>query len=240
MSDEPDFGLDAMYAAPAPPELPAPDTWHGRRLLTFGASDVPALLYALGLEEPDATTPRYVREAAGRLFAVKAGIRKPRKAGAAADRGNDAEPKVVQEWNAGARGSWPTIVHASSVPREWLPLIDRHQPRLSCTPDAWCRVAGELVNVQIKTDQNAKRVAPDREWVWQVQTECAVTGSGGTLLVYGPGWASWNVHDRRPLTAWVIERDDAMIARIRTAAAEGWARVEAMRQGREKGSDDDE
>ena len=39
--------LDAMYPAAQP--VAAPTGWHGRRLLTFGASEVPALLIALGI-----------------------------------------------------------------------------------------------------------------------------------------------------------------------------------------------
>jgi hypothetical protein len=78
--------LDAMYPASQP--VAPPTGWHGRRLLTFGASEVPALLIALGMEQADDATPGYVLELAERLIDIKAGLRKPRKAGAAADRGS--------------------------------------------------------------------------------------------------------------------------------------------------------
>jgi hypothetical protein len=219
--------LDAMYPASQP--VAPPTGWHGRRLLTFGASEVPALLIALGMEQADDATPGYVLELAERLIDIKAGLRKPRKAGAAADRGSAAETQVVESWNAGARGTWPAIQHASAVPREWLPLVDRHAPHLSCTPDAWCRIGGELINVQIKTDVRGGRQHPDREWCWQVQAECAVTGAGGSILLYAPGWASWRQSDRGALVGWVVERDDAIIERIREATTVGWQRVETLK-----------
>lgn len=229
--------LDAMYPASQP--VAPPTGWHGRRLLTFGASEVPALLIALGMEQPDDATPGYVLELAERLIDVKAGLKRPRKAGAAADRGSAAETQVVEAWNAHDRGDWPAITHASSVPREWLPLIDRHQPRLSCTPDAWCYIGGELVNVQIKTDVRGDKTQPTREWVWQVNAECAVTGAAGSLLLYAPGWASWRREDKRRCVAWVVERDDAMIDRIRDAAAQGWQLVEEARAAARKETSDE-
>jgi len=51
MSEDLDFaGLHTWQGAP---EATPTDAWHARRGLTFGASEVPALLYALGWETPD-------------------------------------------------------------------------------------------------------------------------------------------------------------------------------------------
>jgi hypothetical protein len=227
MSEDLDFA--GLHAWQGPSEATPTDAWHARRSLTFGASEVPALLYALGWEAPDDDAPGYVVELSEVLLAVKAGLRRRKRAGSAAARGTAAELEVVEAWNGGARGTWPVIEHASAVPREWLPLVDRHAPHLSCTPDAWCRIGGELVNVQIKTDVRGDRTRPDREWCWQVQAECAVTGAGGSILLYAPGWASWRQSDRGALVGWVVERDDAIIERIREATAVGWQRVEALK-----------
>jgi hypothetical protein len=203
MSEDLDFA--GLHAWQGPSEATPTDAWHARRGLTFGASEVPALLYALGWEAPDDDAPGYVVELSESLLSM------------------------VSAWNAGARGTWPVIEHASAVPREWLPLVDRHAPHLSCTPDAWCRIGGELINVQIKTDVRGGRQRPDREWCWQVQAECAVTGAGGSILLYAPGWASWRQSDRGSLVGWVVERDDAVIERIREATTVGWQRVEALK-----------
>jgi hypothetical protein len=229
-----DFSLDAMYPAAAPTAPPA-DPWLARRLLSFGASEALALLLALGLEQPDGETPKYILDAAARLFAVKAGARKAKAAGRAAQLGSDAERPLVAAWNEAPPHGWPAITHADAMPRELLPLLDRHQPRLSWSPDGWCRVAGALVPVEIKTDQRGDRRGPARHWVWQVQQAMAVAGADSALVVYGGGWASWDERMRRGLVPWVVERDDEMIRRLREAAVVGWQRVEELRRGREGG-----
>ena len=98
---------------------------------------VVALLLALGLEQPDGETPKYILDAAARLFAVKAGARKAKAAGRAAQLGSDAERPLVAAWNEAPPHGWPAITHADAMPRELLPLLDRHQPRLSWSPDGW-------------------------------------------------------------------------------------------------------
>lgn len=206
------------------------DAWLARRRLTFGASEVPALLIALGIDKPTPFTPKYIVDLAGRLFGVKAGTRKPAAAGRAAQMGNDVELELLRRWDCDPLNGWPPATHASEVPREWLPLIDRHCPRLSTTPDAWLRMNGRLVNVQIKTDvHGGKRTYPPWWWV-QVQAEMAVTGSASSLLLYGGGWAcDWTDEKRETPVAWEVPRDDEAIERIRDAAREGWRRVEAIR-----------
>ncbi len=228
MDEALDMSVEALEM-PSAVEAPA-DPWLARRLLTFGASEVPALLIALGIEAPTATTPRYVRELAGKLFSVKAGLRKPGKAGSAAQRGNDAEAELVSLFNADPFSGWPAVHHSSIVPRDWFPLVDRHSPKLSATPDAWCWLNGACVNVQVKTDVHGRHTEPTREWFLQVQAEMAVTGSPVTMVLYGPGWASWNERDRQEPVPFTVERDEQEIERIRQAAMRGWERVEALRK----------
>ncbi len=110
-----DFSLDAMYPA-ATDAAPPADPWLARRLLSFGASEALALLLALGLEEPDHETPKYILDAAARLFAVKAGTRKAKSAGRAAQLGSDAERPLVAAWNEAPPQGWPAITHADAMP----------------------------------------------------------------------------------------------------------------------------
>ena len=220
-----------MEAEAAEVRAPPEDPWLARRRLTFGASEVPALLLALGLVPPTPTTPKYMVDLAKRLFGVKAGTRKPASAGRAAQMGNDVEVELLRAWNADPCSGYPAASHASSIPREWLPLVDRHCPRLSCTPDAWCRRSGELVNVQIKTDVGGGKRMITPWWRSQVQAEMAVTGSARSVLLYGGGWAcDWMDRRERPV-AWVVERDEVEIERIRSAVIVGWNRVEQIMAG---------
>jgi hypothetical protein len=205
------------------------DPWLARRLLTIGASEVPALYLALGRPCGEETPPRYLKDLARALLAQKAGLRGPLRRGAAADKGNAVEELIVAAWNEDPLPGWPQVTHASVAPREWMPLVDRHCPGLSATPDAWCRVAGELCNVQVKST-----VRPDAHlgpW-WhrlQVQAEMAVTGSSVSILLYGRGWAGWSDSMRRAPEAVVVERDDDEIERIRDAVRIGWQRVAEMK-----------
>lgn len=210
------------------------DPWLERRMHTFGASEALTLLIALGWEQPDASTPAYMIKAAAKLFAVKAGLRKPDKPGQAAELGSEAERPLVEQWNADPFSGWPETVHADAIPREFLPLIDRRQPRLSWTPDGWCRLRGALVPVEVKTDQRGGRTAPARHWIWQVQQAMGTCDAACALILYGPGWASWRGHDGGEIVPWVVERDETMIARLREAAAAGWERVEQMRKEKSK------
>lgn len=205
------------------------DPWIARRRLTFGASDVPALALALG-EPPPSDLPDYVSKLARVLFAVKAGLRKAPAAGSAAQRGNEVEAELVAYVNADPFCGIPMLHHATSVPREWLPLVDRHCPRLSATPDAWCRENGRLVNVQVKTDMAGTKTGVPLWWWWQVQAEMAVTGSESTILLYGPGWASYRESDKREPVFFRVERDEAAIGQIRQWVIQGWKRVEEMKK----------
>lgn len=235
MTDVGSFDLATMEAEAAEVRAPeAGDPWLTRRLLTFGASEVPALLIALGLDTPTPTTPRYVVDLARRLFGVKAVTRKPQRAGRAAQVGNDVERELLESWNRDPRSGWAAATHADAVPREWLPLIDRHCPRLSCTPDAWLRQSGELINLQIKTDVHGGKLAVTPWWATQVQAEMAVTGAARSVLLYGGGWACDWAERKEPPVAWVVERDEAAIERIRSAVVAGWERVEQIKAARVK------
>ena len=226
MDDLPSCDFDSLPVEPI--GLPD-DPWLARRMLSFGCSEIPALLIAVGVCEPTPITPRYVTDLARKLFGVKAGTRKPSKGGRAASVGADVELELLLAWNADTWSGYPPAVPSNVAPREWYPLVDRYCPRLSCTPDAWLHVEGELVNVQVKTDQHGGKKAPTREWIQQVQGEMAVTGSSRTVIVYGGGWAcDWRDQRAYPV-AFEVPRDDEMIEVIRNAAREGWAKVEGIR-----------
>lgn len=224
----------------------SPDPWLERRKLSFGCSDVPALLFTLGLRTD---VPSYIRERAKlvrtrkglvpHLFAEKAGLAKARKAGASAARGLERESAVLDAWRmlldrenyytpAEEEIEASSITAASLTPREWLPLVDRHCPPLAGTPDAWARLhCGCLVNVQVKCSAGPKRALP-QIWRDQVQAEMAVTGAPYSALVCGEEWAAWHGNDG-PIRVWFVERDEEVIAEIRAAAKRGWREVERLR-----------
>jgi hypothetical protein len=210
--------------------LPLPtDPWLVRRMLSFGASEIHALMLALGEEQPDETTPAYTIEAAKRLFGLKAGLRLPERENAVTDAGKEAEHELLEAWSRDPFSRWPRAVHASVVPASWFPLVDRFCPRLSCTPDAWC-VGGDT-NVQIKTDVAGDLTGVTRGFYLQTQGEMGVLGMRRTALLYGPGWAcTWDKRARRAPIAWPVERDDECIESIRSACRRGWKRVEQIWQ----------
>ncbi len=226
---------------------PARDPWLARRAYGFGASDVPALLLALGRRGPDA--PRYMKENAKlvsargrsvpRLLAEKAGILAPKKAGSAAAVGSAREVELLGEWrrllengqfycDAESLIDTTSIKHAGDVPREWFPLVDRTCPALTCTPDAWCRdTLGELVGVELKCSRDERRELP---WYWRVQKQAqlAVTGETHGLVVCGEGWAR-GLESIGPIRVWEVARDEDVIAEIRAAAAAAWTVVEQLK-----------
>lgn len=232
MTDELSMDPEVMAAQAAEAAQGEQDPWLVRRMATFGASEIGALKIALGHEHPP--VPKYILETAGKLFASKAGLRKPKRAGEAARRGNDVEQDLLRAFNEDPLNGWPRVTHASEFPREFFPLLDRVERRLSWTPDGWFRRNGALWVAEVKADVKGERTEPDWSWTLQVQAAMAVSGCGGALVIYGPGWAHWNENAKRPPTCWVVDRDDDVIAGIRHSCAEGWQRVEEMRQGREE------
>lgn len=227
MTLDPLTGMEPLGVVEPGPVAPA-DPWLARRLLGFGCSELAALFVALGLRAPDGL-PKYTQEDARLIFRRKVTGRQ-KKAGAAARGGSEAERELLARWvDDGCPGTdvepW-TVRHSDDVPREWLPLVDRYEPRLLCTPDAWGRRGESLVAVEIKTTW--ERHYP-RPWshALQVQGEMAVMGAASGVIVAGPGWA--NGH-RDAIEVWAIERDEALQAEIRAACRLGWQRVEEMKK----------
>lgn len=251
---------DALYAAigadiaaldvppVAEPVPPPSDPWLARRALGFGASDVAALLVALGRRHAE-DFPAWVRDAAKpirtragivpRVLARKAGLAAYEAPSAVALEGIRRERELYSEayrqarvapWVASPGLDPESLTYApDAIPRECLPLVDRYERALSATPDAWARdLYGGLVCVELKCSVQAVLHLPPH-YALQVQAQIAVMGAESGLLVVGQQWgASWAPDG--PIAAWPVERDDAVIAEIREAAAEGWRRVCALRE----------
>jgi len=225
------------------------DAWHARRALGFGASDVAALLLASGaVAEP---APRYLADRAKvitrgpgrglpRIIAEKAGVVEPLKAGGAAARGTSRERELLEHWrellrreqysDEGAEGALlpESVTHADMMLASCWPLVDRHQPRLTATLDAWARDAmGCEAVVECKCTATDRTSAP-WYWVAQVQAQLAVSGADYGLLLVGEFWAAWHGNDG-PVRVWAVERDETAIALIRELVARSWEAVEAAR-----------
>jgi hypothetical protein len=248
-----DMSIDAMTpAAEDYEEAPAPSTdpWLERRGYGFGCSDLPALFVALGIEKGD-DAPKYITDRAAitnrtrgvaRLFCEKAGLLAPLKVGAAANKGTAREEELLRTWatlltRRQYYGEHERLLVSSSLglarhaPKRWYPLVDRHCPRLTDTPDAWIEDAiGGLHVIQAKCSASEKRDLP---WWWalQVQGEIGVQAADGGILVCGEMWAAWHGNDG-PVRSWPIERDERVIARIRAAVEEGWEIVTKLREQR--------
>lgn len=215
------------------------DPWHARRAEGFGASEIAALLIGLGRREPVnvtkriANNARIVRGTMGqpRIIAEKAGVKRP----LAHSGGGEREKELLEAWAATLPDDgWlrrETVTHASIVPRElWTPTRDPHCHRLAVSLDGWCRdalgglVVAEAKCADIEWDHMQENRAP---WYWevQVQAQLAATGCELGMLVLGRGWA----YRDGPIDVWPIERDEAVIAEIRSAVVEGWERVEALK-----------
>ena len=225
-----DFASLTPGLVPEAEPVPVVDPWLSRRLLGFGCSELAALFVALGLRAVDGL-PKYAADDARLLFSRKVSGRQ-KKAGAAAAGGSAAERDLLRRWvDDGCPGSdvepW-TVRHSDEAPREWYPLVDRYEPRLLCTPDAWgFTPTGALVAVEIKTSWE-RRYARPWSHALQVQGEMAVMGAAHGLVIAGPGWANER-NPRDAIEVWPIERDEALAAEIRGACRDGWQRVEAMR-----------
>lgn len=248
-----DFSIAGMDATEDAAPAPITDPWLSRRGCGFGASDVPVLLAAMSIAPLD-LLPKYAQARAkvtnrthgvARIFAEKAGLVAPLASGPAAAQGTRHEERLLLTWQTLlTRRQWygqherllvpGTLALASAAPREWYPLVDRHCPALTCTPDAWMRDALDgLVKVEAKCTTRETREA---RWSWrvQVQAQLAVSGADSGVIVCGDGWAaSWRSENAEgpsgPIRSWPVLRDDAEIARIRAAVSEGWAIVERLK-----------
>ncbi len=229
-----------------------PSTWLGRRSYGFGASEAHALLVICGKRFGD-TAPRwmldeYIRETKTRwgtmpfLLARKAGLRRATKPTSVTRAGTERERDVVAVWRETAHEITPlidaaSIRHTDDVPTEWMPIVDRECPQLTCTPDAWARdvISGDLVDVQIKcsTESYGTRYggAPPHV-ITQLCATNACTGGRSSLLIEGVQWsADWRADG--PVVAWPVERDDSVIADVRECARQCWERVRQVRALRE-------
>lgn len=223
----------AMHEAPAVQAKPEADPWLERRGLHFGASEIAALLIALGRRDAIGV-PKYMEKNAKKLLHVKAGLRKPDKVGRAAREGSRSERALVEAFRRDpacpVRDLLASVTHADAAPKSFWPLVDRHCPRLSCTPDGWCRDlfgADVLLEAKCTTEPLG---TPHWYWTIQVQAGLAVSSCAWGVIVIGDCWAAdWK--QPGPVHAHVIERDEAVIAEIRSAVVDGWQRVEALRSG---------
>lgn len=237
----------------AAPVQPPADPWLARRALGWGASDVPALLIALGARPADGA-PRYIADRARvlrqtrgypRLIAEKALLVAPYATGRAATRGTARERELLAHWRTllehgqyycdDERDVVPeSVTHADALLRCAWPLVDRHCPPLTCTLDAWARDTWgcELV-AELKCSATERRELP---WYWrdQLQAQLAVTGADYGLLVCGEYWSADYGHDG-PVRVWPVQRDEDAIDEIRSAARVGWCMVEEARDGRRDG-----
>ena len=213
--------------------------WLARRAHAWGCSELPALWLAA---DPELEAPAYLRQRIGkprghqrmRFVLEKAGIVEARSAGGAAARGTERERELLEQYTEQlrrgiVRGIDPESVrHADSMPSEWLPIIDRHQPRLACTPDAWGRDAlGILHALELKCSVTERTELP---WYWslQVQGEMACMGADGGYVICGEHWAAHHGQDG-PIRVWEVERDEKTIARARQLCADFWEAVEFVK-----------
>lgn len=252
------LALDFSNEAMEPPALsdayrpPAPaDPWLERRTHAIGGSEVGALLVAYGLAPIDAILPswlleenvaHYQRLGIPKMLAQKAGLRSRPKGGdqKSKDAGNELERELLGRYRATIakrRVDPKSIRHASTLPKQFFPFVDRHCPALAVTPDAWARALdGELCMIELKTTYHPLAVvrAP-WHYLCQLQAEMAVCGARWGLLVMGEGWIAdepgqnWTPRPRGPIRAFAVGRDEAMIALVRTVATEGWRVVEQLR-----------
>lgn len=236
--------------------MSAGDPWLARRALRWGASEVATLLVALG-RRPLESLPSYLqpdakvtRQSHGepRIFAQKAGLVPPRKAGKSAVRGLELEERLALCWRdlvARGQAGWvcdtldaSTLVWVPrAFPREVLPLIDAACPELAATPDAFVRDTwGGLVCVDTKCSVKAYEGV---KWhhVCQLTAQMAVCGADYSAIVEGEGWgAEWKDtagEPAGPIRTYGVKRNQALIAEIRDAAREGWVRVERLRAQKE-------
>lgn len=252
------LALDFSNEAMEPPALsdayrpPAPtDPWLERRTHAIGGSEVGALLAAYGLAPIDAILPswlleenvaHYQRLGIPKMLAQKAGLRNRTKGDVKSkDAGNALERELLGRYRstiAKRRVDPKTIRHADTLPKQFLPFVDRHCPELAVTPDAWAKAwDGELAMIELKcTFKPLSIVRAPWHYLCQLQAEMAACGAKWGLLVMGEEWIAsadgarpgWEVR-RGPVRAFPFGRDEAMIALIRTVCREAWSVVEQLR-----------
>jgi len=207
--------------------------WLARRRLAVGCSDLGTLWLASGraTEAERVTAPKYMQANALRFFDEKAGLVKPLRAGKAAAMGRERERLL---WQHSRFGLWAsTAVYAPDVlPAEMQPLVDRHEPRLTCTVEGWVRDPdGELRAIELKCGRDIRDACP---WYWRLQAigEAAVIGASRACVVYGPRWALDADDPRFPdlpdPVEWEVTFTPADAAEIRSAVREAWTEIERL------------
>lgn len=209
------------------------DPWLERRGYGWGASEIASLLLAYDYRREEWADARvYHRDDAAMsrwgvplCVARKAGLTRGKATSFAMRRGQERERELIETW---ARESgYDDVTLASTAPREWYPLVDRHCPALTATPDAWCRgPSGEHVVVEAKCTTDHPMRLP---WYWRVQVsaQIACMSAACGVLVCGPGW----IFDSgaQPVS-WLIERNESEIARVRDVARFAWAVVQSVKE----------
>lgn len=238
--------LDFTHAGMVPDPLSAAyrpreerDPWLARRSITWGASELPGLLVAYDIAPRDAGLPRWVLDQAShykalrlpKVIAWKAGLRARSTKSKAADKGKEREQELLRTWTAkhSARFVEPiTVQHASMAPVEWFPLVDRHCPQLSGTPDAWARSRdGKHVVIELKCTYDPGSRIRWHHWI-QTQALIGIMSAGSGLNVVGEQWVNDRADDLPPRT-FVVDADESAIALSRSVARHAMTLVEKLR-----------
>src|SRR5690606_20002131 len=105
--------------------------------------------------------------------------------------GHNREHELYLRYRAGvakARVNPKSMRYVNTLPREFLPFVDRECPHLAVTPDAWACAArdGRLVMVELKCTYKLI-VIPCAPWHYrcQLQAEIGACGASYGLLVMG-------------------------------------------------------
>lgn len=232
-------------------EIAAPeDPWLLRRKGAWGASEVPALLVALGRRDGSTGTKR-MRDHAKRIH-TKLGDY-PRmvleKAGARAALshagGGDRERELVATWARLGAKCAPFELDASSVwhrddetpTARWMaalhPLVDRRCVNLAVTLDAACfDQYGDRGVIEAKCGDFAghPHYLHERGLPWflgtQAVSQMAATDCGFGLVLIGEGWA---YREQGAISAWPVQRDESLVDEIRAACVDGWAMVQEVK-----------
>ena len=228
MTDALSLDLDTLAAQTA---TITRDPWLVRRSYGWGASEVAALLLAYDPREDEIASARvYHREDAAvgrsgvpRCVARKAGLLASRRSSRSMAVGSEREAELLERWAADAG---ERVWLADEAPREWYPLVDRECPELTATPDAWTRgPSDELLVVEAKCTADFPTELP---WYWRVQVsaQIATMAAAAGYVVCGRGWITGA--STVPI-AWLVERDEDEIARVRRVARIAWAEVLRLR-----------
>lgn len=238
--------IDALVPEPPPPVT---DPWAVRRAQGFGASEVCALLIALGRRPADAFGS-HPRAQSKRLLARKAGLSRELKRPPEAVRGKELEPRLIAEWrrllDRGQAGPHAALIDPASVcyveglppaARCLSPVVDRACPVLAASLDVVAFDVFDRLGVldgkcsrepygELPPERAARREA--RHAV-QLAAQMACSGAAWGAIVEGERWAVRS--GGAVVTHAVLTRDDGLIAEIRDACNEGWAHVARMKEG---------